>query len=221
MNELTSLNDLAAIVMAQIELQHAFGRVDPMSGMPNRNQFLEDIDDLARDRTHGERLIAVLIDLVSPEQLNNAVRVAGPSYLDDMVHEAAPVIRAEIGPQRKAYNVAPTQFVFLAPFGADEQDYIASLPEAVSDIRGSSNSRFVTTTAIGVVPFKLGEVSPRDVLRYSNSAAQDACASGKEVSVYFSEQDRAYGRRFTILNDFGASLESAGQLKLAYQPRID
>ena len=43
-SELTSLTDLAAMVMAQIELQHAFGRIDPLSGFPNRTQFMEDLD---------------------------------------------------------------------------------------------------------------------------------------------------------------------------------
>ncbi|RYE95593.1 MAG: GAF domain-containing protein, partial [Oxalobacteraceae bacterium] len=47
--ELAALTDLAAMVMAQIELQHAFGRIDPVSGMPTRNQFREDLIDLARD----------------------------------------------------------------------------------------------------------------------------------------------------------------------------
>ncbi|RZM17558.1 MAG: GAF domain-containing protein, partial [Sphingomonas sp.] len=37
--ELAALVDLAAMVMAQIELQHAFGRIDPVTGMPTRNQF--------------------------------------------------------------------------------------------------------------------------------------------------------------------------------------
>jgi hypothetical protein len=34
---MSALGDLAAMVMAQIELQHAYGRVDPLSGLPNRN----------------------------------------------------------------------------------------------------------------------------------------------------------------------------------------
>jgi hypothetical protein len=33
---LRALANLAAIVMGQIELQHAFGRIDPVSGLPTR-----------------------------------------------------------------------------------------------------------------------------------------------------------------------------------------
>jgi len=219
-SEMASLSDLAAMVMAQIELQHAFGRIDPLSGMANRIQFVEDLEDLARD-CPGARRFAVLLDLASPEQLNNAVRVMGPAYLDDMVAESARAIRSAMGSGRTAYYVAATQFVLLAPSDAEEQPYIATLTEWLKKVRSSSDSRFVTTTAIGVVPFALGQVQPRDLLRMAHSTAQNAREAESKVSVYSADQDVAHRRRFTLLNAFGAALEESGQLRLLYQPRID
>ena len=219
-SEMASLTDLAAMVMAQIELQHAFGRIDPLSGLANRIQFVEDLEDLARD-CPGERRFAVLLDLASPDQLSNAVRVMGPAYLDDMVAESARAIRSAIGSSRTAYYVAATQFVLLAPSDAEEQPYVATLTEWLKKVRGSSDSRFVTTTAIGVVPFALGEVKPRDLLRMAHSTAQNARDSEAKVSVYSADQDVAHRRRFTLLNAFGTALEGLDQLKLFYQPRID
>ena len=103
-SELASLADLAAMVLAQIELRHAFGRLDPLSGLPNRIQFGEDLDDLARERPRGERRLAVLIDLASPEQLDSVVRVMGPGYFDDMIDEAAP--RDPLGHRPDAQGVS-------------------------------------------------------------------------------------------------------------------
>jgi EAL domain-containing protein (putative c-di-GMP-specific phosphodiesterase class I)/GGDEF domain-containing protein len=220
-SELASLTDLAAMVMAQIELQHAFGRVDPLSGMPNRIQFIEDLEDLARDRPHHERRLAVLVDLASPEQVSNFVRVMGASYVDDLVNEAARTIRAAIGRKRKAYHVATTQFVLLAPPDAEEHSYVATLVEMLSGLRHSARSRFMITTAIGVAPFALGQIKPPDVLRIAHSAAQDARGSETKVSVYSSTQDATHQRRFTLLNDFNAALEAGDQLRLVYQPRVD
>ncbi len=219
--EMTSLHDLAAMVMAQIELQHAFGRVDPLSGLPNHTQFIEDLDDLVADRPLLERRLAVLVDVANPAQLSNVTRVMGSSFLDDMIQEAALAIRSAIGPTRKAYHVAPTQFAFLSPPGVEEESYVAFLAHAMAVFRSSASSRFVTTSVIGVAPFVLGQVNPRDVLRIANSAVQDAHATERKVSVYSPAQDTVHRRRFTLLNEFGAALEQADQLSLVFQPRID
>ncbi len=219
--EMASLNDLAAMVMAQIELQHAFGRIDSLSGMPNQNQFIEDLDDLAKDCPAHEWRFLVLIDIARPEQLGTAMRVMGPSFLDDMIQEAASGIKSAIGPARTAYHVAPTQFAFLSPPNVEEQSYVALLAKELAGFRASASSRFVTTSVIGIASFALGKVKPRDVLRTANSAVQDAHATETKVSVYSSAQDMVHRRRFTLLNEFGAALEAADQLSLVFQPRID
>jgi EAL domain-containing protein (putative c-di-GMP-specific phosphodiesterase class I)/GGDEF domain-containing protein len=219
--ELASLTDLAAMAMAQIELQHAFGRVDPLSGLPNRIQFAEDLEDLARDRPRHEQRIAVLVDLASPEQLSNSVRVMGSSFTDAMVSEAARTLTSAIGPTRKVYHIAATQFAYLAPPGAEEQAYIALLNQKLDELRSSAHSRFVTTTTVGLVPFVLSEIKPVDVLRRAHSAAQDARSSGNNVSVYSLSQDAVHQRRFRLLNNFGTALEAADQLRLVFQPRVD
>ena len=98
--EMTGLSDLADMVMAQIEMQHAFGRIDPLSGLPNRTQFLDDLEDLGRDAP-GERRYAVLLDLARNDQLNNGLRVMGPSFVDDMVQDAARSLRAALAPDER------------------------------------------------------------------------------------------------------------------------
>jgi GGDEF domain-containing protein len=219
--ELATLTDLAAMVMAQIELQHAFGRTDALSGLPNQAQLVEDFEDLARDRPHGERRLLVLVDLAGPEQLGEAVQVMGPAYLDAMVEEGARAIKAAIGPARKAYHVAATQFAFLAAPGVEEQGYVAVVTEMLRQARTAAVSRFVTTTTAGVAPFALGETTPRDALRIAYSAAQDARKTEAGVSLYSPARDAAQQRRFALLDAFGAALEATDQLRLVYQPRID
>ena len=219
--EMSLLTDLAAMVMSQIELQHAFGRVDPLSGSPNHIQFIEDLEDLAGTRPLHERRFVVVVDVARPEQISTAMRVMGPPFLNDMVREAALAIKSAVGPTRTVYHVASTQFAFLSPPGVEEQGYVALLAKTMAEFRASASSRFVTTSVIGVAPFALGQVHPRDVLRIANSAVQDAYATETKVSVYSSAQDTVHRRRFTLLNEFGAALETADQLSLVFQPRID
>lgn len=218
--EMESLGDLAQMVMGQIEMQHAFGRVDPLSGLPNRTQFLDDLDDLGRD-SPGEERLAVLVDLARAEQLHNSTRVMGSAYVDDLVQKAALSLRAVLGPGRTPYHVAATQFAFLAPAGTDAEAYVDLLATSLEHIRAGYEARFVITTTVGVAPFVAGQRTPRDVLRLAHSAAHDARASDTLVKLYSSVNDSAQKRRFGLLNDFGAALDNPEQLRLVFQPRID
>jgi EAL domain-containing protein (putative c-di-GMP-specific phosphodiesterase class I) len=224
-SERDALTDLAAMVMSHIELQHTLGRVDPLSGMPNRKQFIEDYADLQMDRPHGERRVAVLVNMANQEQLNNAARVMGASYFDDLMNEAILSYRAVMGEEHKVYQLAATQFITIAPPGTDDGAgagaYRARLGNWLDSRADWGTSRFVTTPAIGIAPFLLGCTDCLDVLRIAQNAMQDAHQTGQPIGSYSSEQDAAYRRRFTLLNAFDAALGDTSQLRLVYQPRID
>ena len=218
--EMKALTDLAAMVMTQIELQHAFGRIDPVSGLPTRTQFRDDLIDLAQDRP-GEQRIAVVVDLARDDQVGKMTRVLGGARIDDMVREAANALQAQLAPDRTAYHVAPTQFAFLSPAGATEKQYLPMLRSAFDLIRASSSVRFVTTVSIGARPFALGAVSPDDVLRGATSAAQDARTADGGIALHSTTNDQLHQRQYGLLSNFGAALEADDQLRLVFQPRID
>jgi EAL domain-containing protein (putative c-di-GMP-specific phosphodiesterase class I)/GGDEF domain-containing protein len=220
-SELMALKDLAEMVMAQIELQHAFGRIDPVSGLPNRLQFFDDLMDLARDH-YDSRQIAVLVDLAEIEQISNGTRVMGASYVDDIVRVGARRVREALGPDRIAYHVGATQFAFLAPPDADPSVYQQDVQAVLDRNAGRSPTGFMITAAVGLAPFRAGETAPSVILRMAHSAALDARGSLTSVRIYSSEEDRIHARRFRLLEDFAAALRGGGdEFHLLFQPRID
>jgi EAL domain-containing protein (putative c-di-GMP-specific phosphodiesterase class I)/GGDEF domain-containing protein len=220
--EIEILSDLAAIVMAQIEMQHSLGRIDPMSGLPNRHQFIEDFQDYQADRPKGERGHVVLINLATSEQINSALRVMGESYLDELITDAACWLRAETGQSRKIYCVAPAQFALIAPAGVGLCAYLEQVEDAMRRGARFAKTRYVMTPAVGLALFEAGRSEGGlSVLRRAQSAAHDAISCGGRVAVYSPEADARDRRRFSLLNDFGKALETEGQLRLVYQPRID
>ena len=220
-SERASLADLAKMVMAQVELQHAIGRVDPISGIPNRIQFMDDLADLAIDCPPGEARLAALVNLATPEQLSDAVRAMGAGYLDEIVLEAARMLRATLGPQRRLYHVGTTQFAFLAEPGTDLGRFCDWL-EAWLDLRAENTSaRFVTTGTVGVVPFAVGSVDPLHLLRDLYSAAHDAIEGAHRVRVFSAEQNAGFLRRFRLVNEFGDALSDDSQLRLVFQPKVE
>ncbi len=219
--ERDALRDLAAMVMAQIELRHALGRIDPQSGLPNRNQFIDDLLDLQADRPRGEARVAAMLKLASPEQLSDALRAMGSAYLDEILGDAVRAVREAVGTRMKAYHVGSTDFAVIACPGTALEEFRANLAQWLVRRRVESNLRYVTTCSIGVAPFAVGEHNCHDVLRNLHSAAHDACAAGGGVRVFSGEQDALYQRRFWLINEFGEALASADQLRLVFQPKVD
>jgi len=220
-DEIDMLKDMAAMVMAQIELQHALGRLDSLSRLPNRTQFIEDFDDFCQDRPVGTRHLALVLNLATPEQLDAAVRVLGISYLDEILSEAVTWLRSHLDDAVRIYHVAPTQFAWIIPCSLNEQAILERLRRTLSDHASSGSGRFVTTATFGLAPFFAGQTACHDVLRWCHTAARGAIDVAGRVAVFDPQNDLLYQRRFTLLGEFGAALERDDQLHLVFQPRID
>jgi EAL domain-containing protein (putative c-di-GMP-specific phosphodiesterase class I)/GAF domain-containing protein len=222
--EVSALKDLAAMVMSQIEMHHAFGRIDPASGLPNRNQFLEDLEDMARDHA-GEWRHAVVVDLLTADDLADLLRVAGPSALEDVTARSIRAIRGALS-SAKLYAVGQTQYAFVV-----ESIEIGDVMAMVSQIRAQTvegaetiDAVFAANTVIGVAPVELGKVSARDVLRMASGASHDAREAGEAgeaIGLYSQSLDDAHRRRFSMLEKLRRALVEDTGLSLNFQPRVD
>ena len=216
--ECRALQDLASMVMSQIELQHAFGRVEPVSGLPNRNGFIIDFNDLELVELEGEVRLAALVSLASPQELSDAQRVMGSSYLDELVRDTVSQLR--LGGASKLYHVGAIQFAFFAPHGVSLAAFSAQIQSWLDARASYGQARLVTTTTVGIAPFTVGQTEGLDLLRNMHSAAHDALGAGCGVRVFSSEHDAILQRRFWLVTEFGAALESDGELHLVFQPKV-
>jgi len=216
--ETQTLKDLATMVMSQIELQYALGRVDPVSGLPNRNQFIIDFSDLELSEPADDLRLAALVSLASPQQISDAHRVMGSGYIDEMVRDAVPQLR--LAGAGKVYQVGTTQFAFIAPRAAALDTFRAQMQSWLDARSGFGQARFMTTTTVGIAPFTVGQTEGLDLLRNMHSAAHDALAAEHSVRVFSTEHDEILQRRFWLVNAFGAALDSPDQLHLVFQPKV-
>jgi len=220
--EVSLLRDLAEMVMDQIELQHALGRIDAVSGLPNRTQLVEDMEDLARDHPK-EECMAVLIDLADAYQLADARRVLGPAFLDNLVKFGRTAIQPLLGNDCKIYHVGTTELVFLLrePMRQKLFEMLMEIQSRLADFVESDGVPVSAHAVIGIVPFRLGDTTPRDVLRKAFGAALDAREAEVKVEVHSPAKDEQHHRRFKLLVGIREALIAPNQLSLVYQPRID
>ena len=219
--ERATLIDLAAMVMAQIELQHAFGRVDPLTGMANRSQFDEDLQDLALDAPDARRA-AFFTELVEPSQLSALHRTMGPAFLDELAQVSAQCLQQAIGRKSRLYYLGGCQFVHLVD-AASEADLIAHALRLREDLMALESAREVPVLVrpvVGIAAFHLGDTTPSDVLRSAHAAALDARQMGRDAGVFSTALEERFQRRSMLLSDIDRALENDDELYLVFQPRV-
>lgn len=216
------LKDLAGMVMTQIDVQSMIGRVDATSGYPNQHQLLEDLDDLT-PASEGTTRICLMVEPVSSHHANEASRVLGAGYLQELVRNCLVSIRRIVAQRARIYQVAPKRVVLLLdPMPTAEWEILVAAIDAVfkQPVR-CDNIPVALDPAIGVFAFEPGMVRPRDILRCLFSATDDARVDGRTVEIYSAIRDAAHARSFALLNDLREALEADDQFSLVYQPRVD
>ena len=221
--EQTALTDLAAMVMAQVELQHAFGRVDAVTGLPNRHQLLEDLHDQDSEDDDGPRHLA-LAEVIDALKMSDTVRVLGVGVIEDLTREATRVISVNLGPGTQVYHVGAAQFAWIIPFSREDQGLESELNNLNAQLNkhlSSAPVRISLNPVIGIAPLAASQNLGEDVIRMAHNAAQEARLTGQSVSTYSMAADDHHRMRFQLLSDMRTALISGQGLSLVYQPRID
>ncbi len=219
--QIKSLEDMAALVMDQIELQHEFGRIDPTSGLPNRHQMYDDIEDLRRNHP-GRSAVLALIQITDFHHISEAVSVLGASYIDDVIKSAVLEIKASRGRKDGIYQVGFASLAILLE--TEKEPWLDLVQDLGARLRRPLSHAGIPLSiapVFGISPFQVGDVSPQDLLRTAVSAANDARQAELEYAVYSVASDAALQRRFHILAQVRESLKSSGHFCLLYQPRLD
>ncbi|MCB8879924.1 EAL domain-containing protein [Acidisoma cellulosilytica] len=218
--DLALLRELADIAVAQVEMNVVTGMIDPVTRLPNRAQFILDMTDWTVQHA-GQHGIVALVDIMPQQQVDAIMRVLGPGHLDQVVADVAQTFQRSVDKSYRLYQISQTQLALLPPPEANLDILLSQLSQRLSNINRRQLSRFAVTIAMGILPFKPGDHDAEDILRMANSAAQDARQAREYIRVYSPQQDRDHQRRFAIVSNFAAAMESEDELFLVYQPRVD
>jgi EAL domain-containing protein (putative c-di-GMP-specific phosphodiesterase class I) len=149
--------------------------------------------------------------------------VLGPTFLDNLVKFGRTAIQPLLGNDCKIYHVGTTELVFLLrePIRQKLPEMLAEIQSRLADFVESDGVPVSAHAVIGIVPFRLGDTTPRDVLRKAFGAALDAREAEVKVEVHSPAKDEQHHRRFKLLVGIREALIAPNQLSLVYQPRID
>jgi EAL domain-containing protein (putative c-di-GMP-specific phosphodiesterase class I)/GGDEF domain-containing protein len=215
------LQELAAFVMSHILLRRTVGRVDPVSGMPNKYQLAEDLAALQKNAS-GQRRALAYIDLPDTATAFEIATVLGVAVYDKLVRNVSQKIKGLLDGVADVYHIADTRFGLLS-LDADTDAFSTLLRSLDAVLLAPVESMNVPMNLLsygGIFNFEVGPGVAVDAPRKALSAVHQALIGQQRWSVYSEQDDVNHQRSFRLLNDMHQAVKGDG-FRLMYQPKLD
>ncbi|WP_345710655.1 putative bifunctional diguanylate cyclase/phosphodiesterase, partial [Kineococcus glutinatus] len=197
---------------------------DPLTGLPNRRLFDEELERaLACTERDGTGLGVVFCDLDHFKAVNDGL---GHPVGDELLRAVAARLRGSVRPSDVVARIGGDEFVVLA-VGLTPQAGSEELSALAGRIRAAVRGEYRLGPREVVLTATLGAAAgtwPRaaaDVLADADAALYEAKRSGRDRVEVF---DDGMHRRAAERLDLGAALRRAlggGELQVHYQPQVD
>lgn len=215
------LQELARFSMSHILLRRTVGRIDSISGMPNRYQLGEDLDALPLYAS-GQSRALVYLDMPDAVAAFEIITVLGISLYEKIIESIAGRIRELLGGRANIYHVTETRFALLSS-NADVHAftaYLKTLSAALFEPIESMNVPLNLMSFGGIFHFVVGQDSTIETRRKALAAVHQAWVRQQRWFVYSEAEDMHHRRSFKLLHDMGGAIRGQG-LRLVYQPKMD
>ncbi|WP_293866160.1 EAL domain-containing protein [uncultured Alsobacter sp.] len=204
-----TFNDVTERVRSQQRVEH-LARYDQLTGLPNRNQFIE---ALARPGA----LLGATLALVDVDNFKVVNDTMGHAAGDIVLWALADRLTRTAGKDCLVARLDGDEFAVLGR--VDEKDLARRLLEAFEHPIDASGRRFALTASIGTASF-VDTVSADEATRQATLALTEAKASGAERARHYdAELDARERERATLEKELAEALRQ-GQFMLHYQPQV-
>ncbi|WP_045769995.1 putative bifunctional diguanylate cyclase/phosphodiesterase [Xanthomonas albilineans] len=215
-----TLEDLRDILMIRIDALRNAGFIDPLTQLPNRLRFNEDLTMWLSLQGTQQHNTAVAVDVCGTKYFREMVKALGWEYAEGyLLSSRDRLVQALDG--IPLYRIDTTTFVFVIE-GSDE-DKLAQWCDRVCDAFTLAIEHqgipHVATPSLGAV-YLDGGLSANHTLRSLTTAVDMARQRGLRWSLYELSHDANQRSAFRILAALPEALSAQGQLSLHYQPRV-
>ena len=225
-SEQADLRDAASLAGTGLVLGDYLGRTDPVTQLPHRSAFFEDLR--ARQRGGAHRAWLIAIDVAPVSRFNAFVRAMGHTYADELVRDVAARIQVWMPEHTHLYQVGAMRFAAVLPDSPAVVD-ATQMDELVHRLRQPFDCLGIPLTiqpGVGLLNLDVRELDGGDPLRLVMSASHAAQHSVRGWSIYERAHDELHRQEFFLVTELAAALNeatgsAATELDLHYQPRMD
>jgi EAL domain-containing protein (putative c-di-GMP-specific phosphodiesterase class I)/GGDEF domain-containing protein len=215
-----ALRDAAHLAGAGVVLRSYLGRTDPVTQLPHRSAFFEDLR--ARRQNGAQHAWLIAIEAAPVERFNAFVRAMGFPYADALMRAAAARVQAWMPADAHLYQVGVTRLAVVLP----ERDTAIghdSLDALVASLRRPFDCLDIPLTlqpGVGLLELDMRELDRADPLRRVMSASYAAQHSARGWALYERSQDERHRQDFFLVTELAAAMNERTELALHYQPRV-
>ena len=194
---------------------------DPLTGLPNRIYFREQVDAALAERKPGEQIALVHLNLDRFKSINNTM---GVSAGDTILQQVAERIRASAGSENTLARLGSDEFSILQT-GRQQPWNVTALVEQIRRelsepfLRGEKQVELSVSMGIAIAP---DDGEKTDILlKNAGVALSHAKADGRKRERFFTgEMEAQMQLRHALEADIRAAVENK-EFELHYQPLYD
>ncbi|AND70682.1 hypothetical protein ATSB10_32280 [Dyella thiooxydans] len=220
-SECADLRDAARLAGTGLVLGSYVGRIDPVTQLPHRNAFFEDLRARQRGGEHQAWLIAV--DVAPVSRFSAFIRAMGHAYADELMRDVAARVQVWMPEHTHLYQVGTSRFAAILPGSADGID-AAWMDELVHRLRQPFDCLGIplcVQPGVGLLSLDIDQLEGGDPLRLVMSASHAAQESVRGWATYEPSDDERHRQEFFLVTELAAALNERAELDLHYQPRVD
>jgi diguanylate cyclase (GGDEF)-like protein/PAS domain S-box-containing protein len=212
--------DVTQAALAEHRMQE-LARMDSLTGLPNRNLFLVELDRaILRARRHGTRFAVCFMDLDRFKVINDTL---GHAAGDELLKIMANRLRATVRASDLVARLGGDEFVLLLEEGGQTDSLLATaqrLLHAIGQPLQIQDHTYLVTGSVGISLYPDHAQDAAALLRQADAAMYLAKSKGKNnAQLYTAELAELAARQFELESALRQAVQRH-ELLLHFQPKV-
>jgi len=215
------LQRMASLVMSHLSLRRAVDRLDPISGMANSHQLVDELDLLVAMGVTEKRAL-VYLDMPDAAAAHDIASALGAAAYDELVRNTGQRLQTLMHEHATVFHIVGTRFALLSHAHDVESFHavLGGMDEAFDAPLHIRNIPLNLALNAGMVSFNTDREGVLDAPRKALAAIKQAQSEQRRWSIYNEQEDDTHRRAFRLLNDIPQVLH-ADEFRLVFQPKLD